>query len=339
MPRKAKPARAIYRADRDTWYIQDRSKQVWTGVRGSGSREAAEKALAEYISTKSAPSGPTRPENLKIGQALSIYANGRGPYVADPQRLGYAIKALAPFWADLTCDMVKAETCRRYARKRKAGPSTVRRELGALQAALNYCVREGALISAPVVTLPARGAPVERWLTREEVDKLLAVSSEPLRRFIWIAVFTGTRKAAILNLRWTHSLDTGWVDLRDGVIHRKGEREAQTAKKRGSVRMPAPLQKEMETWDVGPSGFVIEWRGKRIDDIKKSFARAVARAGIDHATPHDLKRTAVTWAFQRGMTMAQAVEYFSTSQATLERTYRQHSPEHQRDAADIMGRD
>jgi len=66
---------------------------------------------------------------------------------------------------------------------------------------------------------------------------------------------------------------------------------------------------------------------------------AVARdlAGLD-ATPHDLKRTAVTWGFQRGMSREDAADYFSTTAATLERVYRQHSPDHQGRAVEVMER-
>jgi integrase len=61
------------------------------------------------------------------------------------------------------------------------------------------------LTTAPIVTLPKRPASKERWLTRDEAARLLrAVRAEPkarhLTRLILIAIYTGTRKDAILRL-------------------------------------------------------------------------------------------------------------------------------------------
>jgi hypothetical protein len=44
---------------------------------------------------------------------------------------------------------------------------------------------------------------------------------------------------------------------------------------------------------------VIQWEGRRAKDIKKSFAAAVARSGIQkRVTPHTLKHTCCSWMLQ-----------------------------------------
>ena len=53
-------------------------------------------------------------------------------------------------------------------------------------------------------------------------------------------------------------------------------------------------------------------------------------------TPHTLKHTAVTWAFQRGMSREDAADYFDTTAATLESVYRSQSPDHQARARQVM---
>lgn len=40
------------------------------------------------------------------------------------------------------------------------------------------------------------------------------------------------------------------------------------------------------------SDFVIEWGGRKVGAIKTGSNAAVKRAGIEHCTPHDLRRTA-----------------------------------------------
>ena len=115
------------------------------------------------------------------------------------------MSALLPFWGDLKLSHVKGETCRRYGKWRGVSPSTVRRELGTLQAAMNYAHREGYVTSAPVVTLPDAAASKDRWLTRDEAAKLIWTAyrghkSKHIARFILIGLYTGTRKDAILRM-------------------------------------------------------------------------------------------------------------------------------------------
>ena len=72
--------------------------------------------------------------------------------------------------------------------------------------------------------------------------------------------------------------------------------------------------------------------------MHKAWRAACQRAGVEDATPHTLKHTAVTWFFQRGGSREDATDYFDTTAQTLERVYRQHSPDHQSRAVEIMGR-
>lgn len=260
--------------------------------------------------------------------------------MADPDRLRWAAKALLPFWASRTCDAVKGSTCRAYVNARGVSASTTRRELGVLQAAMNYVHREGMLIYAPAVTLPEHGASRDQWLTRDDAAKLLMAARQgrnhTLARLILIGLYTGTRPGAIMRLRWVPSLDSGWIDLENGILHRAGAAERQTKKRRGDCRLPCHLLAHLRRWSGGE--WVVSYRGRPIHDIGKALDEACKRAGIDRITPHVLKHTAVTWAFQGGMTLEDAADFFSTTTATLERVYRQHSPMHQSRAVGIIER-
>ena len=143
---------------------------------------------------------------------------------------------------------MKGETCRRYALSRvvvarngstrPVAPGTVRRELGAVQAALNYCVREGHLTTSPKVKLPSKPAPKERWLTRTEMAWLL-IASRKLRidgrhlvRSIPAGRYTGTRKSATLALRIDETSSTdGCIDTTRGVLYRQGAGATRTKKR------------------------------------------------------------------------------------------------------------
>lgn len=272
-----------------------------------------------------------------MGEILARYMDDRGPHVADPERLANAAKALAPFWADQKASAVKGTVCRAYVKSRGVADSTARRELGALQAALNHAHAEGLLVHPLKVTLPAKGAARDRWLTEEEAGRLIDAAAPHLRRFILIALYTGRRKQAILGLRWMPATDAGWVDMERGFISFIGQRQAETAKRKGRVKIPAPLLDHLHEWQDGAS-HVIHHRGSPVASIKRAWSEAVRRAGLNDVRPHDLKRTAVTWAFQDGMTKEDAADWFETTTATLESVYRAHSPEHQGRALSIVGR-
>ncbi|MEL5876415.1 tyrosine-type recombinase/integrase [Cereibacter sphaeroides] len=294
---------------------------------------------------------------MTVAHALTLYGEEHGPTVADPQRIGYAIEALMTFWGNLRVAAIRGETCRTYARQRGRAPGTIRRELGTLQAALNHCVREGHLLSAPKVTLPEKPRARERWLTQEEVYWLLRAARN-LRRdgrhlawFIVAGLYTGTRKTALLGLRINQpGTDAGWVDTERGVLYRAGSGKRETNKRQPSVRLPRQLRALLAAGARSGRRFVVQTsEGNRVADIKKAWAGAVvkaaemaARAGreidLSDTTPHVLRHTAITWAMQRGADMWEAGGFFGVSRETMEEVYAHHHPDHQASAVEAMER-
>lgn len=360
MPRRPKGARLYWRPDSRIWEIRD-TGNIRISTRTS-CRGEAEEALAEYISRKFRPSGPVQADELSVSQALAYYAEERGPELADPARAAYAIEALDRFWGDLPASAINGPTCRRYSSERGVSPSTVRRELGVLQAALRHCAREGYLIAAPEVWRPAPKPSEERWLTRQEAAWLLRaaralnVDGRHLADFILCGLYTGTRKAAILRLHIDRAnVLGGHVDTERGVLYRRASVERETAKRRRPARLPAKYLAHIRRQAARGRCYVVEdYRGAMIGDIRKGWSRAVTLAEemaaakeieIDLSysdgrkiTPHVLKHTAITWALQRGASIWDAAGYFSTSAETIERVYGHHSPTHQETAVAAMNR-
>lgn len=337
MPRRRSPARLYQRPDDGAWIIRDGGRDRRTGY-GPGEREEAEEALAAYLAGRAlrGRAGPAQPGDVIVGEILARYVEDKGKAQSNPVTLATCVKALAHFWGDLTADAVRGETCRRYARERRVKPSTARRELGVLQAALNHAHAEGLLLNPPKVTLPPAGRRREREMSREEEARIMAQAPEHLRRFVRLATVTGRRERAILALGWTPALDRGWVDLDRRVIEFLGARDRETAKRRGSVRLEEPFLSELASWRRPGDAHVILWRGRPVADLKTAWRATCRRAGVSGLTIHDLKATAVSRFFAAGGSMEDAVDYFATTSATLEGVYRRYSPEHQKRAAIIM---
>lgn len=286
-----------------------------------------------------------------MSEVLDIYGREWAVTRAAPERIGYAIEALLSFWGALNVSDVKGETCRRYARSRvrhmrdgsvrPISDGTIRRELNVLQAAVNYCHREGYLTAPVRVSLPEKPPARDVWMTRQEAARLIRSArrtekGKHLARFILIALYTGTRKDAILRLGFMPNTAGGWIDVEHGVMYRRGATERETKKRRKPVKMPRKLLAHCRRWQSNGARWAVEINGARVGDIKKAFEGARDHAGLHEVTPHTLKHTAITWAMQRGMRVETAADYFDTSAETIRRVYYHHSPEYQDDAVAIM---
>ena len=340
MPRKSAGARLYEHPERKLFYIRDGSRFISTGTRD---RREAEAALARHIAERDRPTGPAAPDRLTVAAALDIYGREHAPTVRAPARIGYAITALNPILGDLPVGSINGSVCRRYARTRGKAPGTVRKELGVLQAAINYAHAEGYLTAPVKVKLPAKPAPRDRWLTRDEVARLIRAArrnrkSRHLARFILIAVHTGTRSDAILRLRFMLNTAGGWIDTEMGIMHRRAAGEAESKKRTPPIPVPRPLLAHLRRWERNGARYVVEVGGQRVASVKTAWKSALAEAGIDHATPHDLRRSAVTWAMQRGADKWAAAGFFGLSLDMLERTYGVHHPDYLRSAVEAMER-
>jgi integrase len=318
------------------WTENGRSRERSTGT---ADREQAEIIFAEWLQARGRKSGPSDPSQILITDILTDYATERATKVAAPRIIGCAIDSLSCFWEARTVVEVTPQTCSRYGDWRCRSQNTVRRELAVLKAAINSAHRNGKITRPVAVTLPAKPASKERWLTREEAALLLRASRTPQARlylplFILLGLYTGRRKEAILSLRWPQvNLDAGLIDFE--LVGRQ-----RTNKKRGKVPIPRKLLSHLRRARRRGSdlGHVLHIDGEPIGDIKKGFAAACRRAGILGVTPHTLRHTAATWLMQRGTPLWEASGFLAMSEKTLVEVYGHHHPEYMREAAEAINK-
>lgn len=271
-----------------------------------------------------------------------MYLRDRQEHVADPERLAYAAAPLLDFWGDRSVDAVRGNTCRAYVAKRTGAgraQSTIRRELGTLQAAINHAHREGALIEPRQVTLPDKGPPRERWLTRDEAARLLWAAREHphLVTFIRIGLETGARHRAILGLQFVDSLDGGRVDLDARRINFNPANRKQTKKRRPIVPISKPLARHLAHVRRISPRHAVAFRGEPVHSVRKAFAGACEDAGLADVVPHTLRHTAITWACQRGEDPWRITQYFAVSMEVLQSTYLHHHPDYLSDMVERRG--
>lgn len=215
------------------------------------------------------------------------------------------------------------------ARRRLAGMSdaTILKENNVVRQGLNWRGATGARFEAP-----SAPPPRDRHLTEDEYRRLLGGCVQPhVRLFTALAISTAGRKSAILELTWDRvDFDRGMIRL--GVI---GERNR---KGRAVVPMTDSLRRELvEARQAAQTPYVVEFAGKRVLDIKKGFAAAVARAGLTNVTPHDLRHTAAVWMAEGGVSMAEIAQFLGHSDESVTfRVYARFSPNHLRKAASSL---
>jgi integrase len=357
---------------RATFVIRDGSRKIRTGCARTD-REGAERALAEYIARKyTVPRDRGRhPSEILVLDVLNIYLLDKAPKHSDPTITKARIMTLAAWWGDKTLADVNGTTCREYVAHRTSQPrraaklevtgnpprmvtaAGARRELEDLRSAINYHRTEGLCSEFVGVALPEKSEPREDWLTRSEAARLIWAAwrarqrmgagitdrmvGRHLARFILVGLYTGTRHAAICSAAFNPAIGRGHIALDAGVFYRRQQGSRQTKKRQTPVRLPERLLAHLRRWRrLGIAKHaVVEWNGKPVLSVRKSFRAAAAGIGR-HITPHILRHTAATRAMQRGSDVWEAAGWLGMSPELLERVYGHHSPEFQRDVAERM---
>jgi len=335
------------------WYEGGAKRERSTGT---GDVHAAQQALAEFIAEAQRAAepeqqrrGPAAPEAMTVTDMLGLYLEHHGPHTADDSRIRYAIRNLVPWWDGVTVSGITAGACRRYAAEADRAPATIRRELGTLAAAMNWCVTEGYLTQGGIVVLPPVPKDEQPFLTRSQAAKLLL---EAWRRrwrwkdadgqmhtnlhlplFILVGLYHGARKEAILKLQWQPNTEGGYVDLDRGFIDFNPVGRAQTKKRRARVPIAARLLPWLRVARRITRQFVIECDGKPVGDVKKGFSAAAAAVGLPEVHPHTLRHTCVTWLLRDGLDVWQVGGFVGMSPQTVQQVYGHHAPEFMAEAA------
>jgi integrase len=361
--RRGKSERIIARA---VYLILDGGRHYPTGC-FAGEADRAERKLAEHIAKKYRASRKERNiETIDVADVLSIYADDCAPSGESARKKFHGrIGRLYDFFRGKRLSEVNAASCRDYA-ERRGNRGGARRDLEDLRSAINHHAEEGLHREIVKVTLPPKGPPRERWLTRSEAAKLLwtcwrhrelqlrhrgpdkgkklPTRRYPLRhlaRFLLIGLYTGTRAGAIASASPNRGEGRSFVDLEHGRYYRLAEGARPTKKRQPPAPIPPRLLAHLRRWHG--KGIVrehfVEWNGAPITSVKTALKTAVQLTKLPgKITPHTLRHTAATWLMQNGVSMWRAAGFLGMSVETLDRVYGHHHPDYFSDAAEAIGR-
>ena len=326
MARPSKPPRLVRIPNREFWYIADGRQRHSTKTTDE---EAAQCFLAEYIVLKETPLDPTISKLLDMRLA-DLVAAKKARVETTP---GFH-KALKKHFGNLQPHQVTQAHINAYRKKRQDVPAALREELMELKTSLKFAKRDGLIETVPHIELPARRPPREKFLTREQGRAILdAARPLHLRVYLLIAMTTGARKGAILGLTWERvNFERGRIDFTDPEL-------ALTKKRRTVVPILPDLVAALRTaQDMAQTPYVIEYMGRPIKDIRRTFKDAAVSAGLPWACPHVLKHSVISWLTEDGFSVDQISDLTATNPETVRRIYRHFSPDYLEEVAVSLGK-
>lgn len=289
-------------------------------------KREADAFLANFIAASVDPQ-PAAPDVTKI---LGGYEADKLTKVRSTGGLTYSAKALNARLGTLQPDHLTPGVIEKYARERGAKAGTILREIGVLRAALAWAYARRWIARLPKIENPVKAPPPrERWLTRDEARRLLDACREPhVRLFVLLGLMTAARAGAILEARWDQvDLEARLIDYGQGHGNKR--------------RVQVPLNEDAlralrAAKELSCSDYVIEFRGRRIENIQNGFGAACDRAGLVGVTPHILRHSAATWMVMDGVPLAQVARLLGDTEATTERVYAKHAPGYLAAAANAL---
>lgn len=240
-------------------------------------------------------------------------------------------KSIGPHFGRLAAESVTEADCRSYVAKRKGRAEwTIHSELGRLRSALSWADKRGLIHKAPHIWRNPEPPPRDKRLTRAQAQAFLNSCELPhVRLFVTLAITTGARMGAILDLSW----DRIDFDRRKILLHDPERRQA--GKARATVPMNQTAEKALREAREGATGrFVVEWGGSRVWSVKKALRAVGGRSGLPWVTAHVFRHSAATWMAEDGVDMEEIAQFLGHSDVrTTRKIYARFSPDYLHGAA------
>lgn len=231
-------------------------------------------------------------------------------------------------------EYVTEENCRLYKAQRLAdgaAEGTAWIELCTLRMILKWARRKKFVGDYDVWVGP-EPTPRRHRLTREEVKKLLEnCNLDHIRLFVILAVTTGARHSAILDLKWDHiNFETEMIDYTASWEERMKKRTLVPMNKTAKAAL-------LEAKEKAKTEYVIEWQGSKLRWASTGLSSAAEKAGLKHVTPHVLRHTAGTWMAEGGIPLEAISQYLGHSSTKItEKIYARFTPGYMKKQAEVL---
>ena len=276
-----------------------------------------------------------KPQGKTVADLWQTYCEEKeGRRVVDTMH--WTGKSLLPHFGHLEAHEIDLVACRDYTvgrRRQGRSDGTIHTELGHLRMVLNWAVKRGHIERAPHIERPAKPEPKDRYLTREEAQRLLdGAAMHHIRLAIILLLATAARVEAIRELTWDR------VDFDRGLVHLRDPQDKTRRKGRATVPMNRSARVALlQAKETALTDYVIEWAGKPVQSIRRGLDTAARNAGLAGVSAHVLRHTAAVWLAEAGRPMAEIAQFLGHSNSRVtERVYARFSPDHLRAPAEVL---
>lgn len=327
----AQEATGIYRRkDSRFWWID---VTLSNGKRVCGSTQTEDRRQAEAYLAKlrheafqEAMLGvkPKRTWQEAVVRYLAVKANLRS--IEDVRRI---CRQLDPYLGKLTLDQINGDAIWSIVQGESGKgnkPATINRHLATVRCLLRMARDEWQWIDTfPKVRLLSGEVERDRWLTREEVDRLLQHCPDHLAALVRFALATGCRAREITGLEWDRvDLDrqTAWLNQTKNGTPRG------VPLNKDAIKVLREQQGRHAQYCFTCKGKPIRWQ---ISD--KVWRRAVREAGFTDLRFHDLRHTWASWHRQAGTSCDELKDLGGWKSRQMVDRYAKFATEHLADAA------
>lgn len=220
-------------------------------------------------------------------------------------------------------------------------PQTVKHILTLVKRLLNFALRKGYVESLPGrlrIVMPTVDNKVTENLTREQAQKLLQALDEEadqtMASLVRLALFTGMRRGALLNLQWDDlDFERGFITLRGDVAKKK---KTETIPMNGQAR--AVLAGITRT--TSPYVFPGKYSDRPRGNITGLLKRVREKAGLpDSFRPlHGLRHSFASWLASSGqVSMYELQKLLTHSSPQMTQRYAHLHDDALRKASDVAG--
>ncbi|MGZ8251157.1 MAG: tyrosine-type recombinase/integrase [Methylophilaceae bacterium] len=203
---------------------------------------------------------------------------------------------LDPYLGNLTLNQINGDVVWGITQglmKKGNKPATINRYLALIRNLLKTARDEWQWIdSIPKIKLLPGEVERDRWLTKEEADRLIAVCPPHLAALIRFALSTGCRASEITNLEWNR------VDLSRGTAWLN---QTKNGTPRGVPLNNDAIHVLVEQLGKHPKA-CFTYQGQPISrsNCNSAWYRALEEAGLEDFRFHDLRHTWASWHRQAG---------------------------------------